>query len=635
MSFFRLPVKALRRRRLTISTSPNTPTQCISKQRTIIKNYYKDLIENSLTISTPDAQFNEGYLWALVATDQFFVHTPGLGKSLTAGYATSDKGWWGGHEISGRPGYGWYFGRDAIWSAFALLDYGDFEKVKDILINFQKYQDLNGKIYHELSTSGFVHYDAADATPLYLILMGRYLEHSGDTEFIQQSWPSIQMALEYCFSTDTDADHLIENTDVGHGWVEGGHLFGSHTSLHLASLWAEALHQSSLMAHALEKEDLAENYEFEAELVKEIIKTKFWNEEQGYLYQGLLKDGNFLEEFTIMPCIPIYFGQLDSAKIYPQLHAYAANAFSSDWGVRIVSAESPRFNPKGYHTGSVWPLFTGWTALAEYKAGKPVQGFTHIMNNSLVYKEWGMGYVEEVLNGEVYLPSGVCAHQCWSETMVLQPVVEGLIGFKPNAPDESFTLAPSFPYHWGDVKIKNLKLANKRVDFEMMKNQGAAVYTFKPEFNNPVKVNFQPLFPHGTLIAHVLLDGKKINPKIKKLKEGIRLIINFELTTESRIAIATTNGIGVLPLAPEPSPGERSEGFRIIDDFLSGNEYHIILEGPSGSRQSFKLLNGFDRIDHIQNAHHIGKEGNIHEIAVDFEDAAKPYVQKEVIISVK
>ncbi len=153
------------------------------------------VLNSSLQIITPDTAFNKGYNWALEATDRFFVNTPGLGKSLVAGYSTTNTGWDGGQKVSGRPGYAWYFGRDGEWSGFALLDYGDFEKVKSELEMYQKYQDLSGKIYHEVSTSGVVHYDAADATPLYIILAGKYLKHSGDLEFIKASWPFIQKAV--------------------------------------------------------------------------------------------------------------------------------------------------------------------------------------------------------------------------------------------------------------------------------------------------------------------------------------------------------------------------------------------------------------------------------------------------------
>ncbi|OQX73240.1 MAG: hypothetical protein B6D61_12730, partial [Bacteroidetes bacterium 4484_249] len=210
---------------INVEENINHYIESVSNTKNVIdasKKYYEQLLSESLNIVSPDSIFNEGYQWALIATDRFFVNTPGLGKSLVAGYSTTNTGWDGGHKISGRPGYAWYFGRDGQWSSFALLDYGDFEKVRSVLEMYRKFQDLNGKIYHEISTSGVVHYDAADATPLYIILAGKYLQHSGDVDFIKKSWQSIQKAIDFCFSTDTDGDHLIENTNVGHGWVEGG-----------------------------------------------------------------------------------------------------------------------------------------------------------------------------------------------------------------------------------------------------------------------------------------------------------------------------------------------------------------------------------------------------------------------------
>ncbi|MCF8337394.1 MAG: hypothetical protein K9I74_05370, partial [Bacteroidales bacterium] len=109
------------------------------------KNYYKELLANRLIIQSPDKKFNEAYKWAMIGADRFFVNTPGLGKSLVAGYGTTSNGWDGDHDISGRPGYAWYFGRDGQWSGFALDGYGDFNKVRDILEIYMDYQSPRGK----------------------------------------------------------------------------------------------------------------------------------------------------------------------------------------------------------------------------------------------------------------------------------------------------------------------------------------------------------------------------------------------------------------------------------------------------------------------------------------------------------
>jgi hypothetical protein len=115
------------------------------------KRYWDDIVNKSLMISSPNKDFNVGYRWALIGTARSVVYTNGIGTSLIAGYGTTRKGWDGGHKVSGRPGYAWYFGRDAIWSAMAMIDYGDYKGVLSILNQFLKFQDINGKIYHELT----------------------------------------------------------------------------------------------------------------------------------------------------------------------------------------------------------------------------------------------------------------------------------------------------------------------------------------------------------------------------------------------------------------------------------------------------------------------------------------------------
>ncbi|MCX8010868.1 MAG: GH116 family glycosyl hydrolase, partial [Ignavibacteria bacterium] len=430
----------------------------IQKAEEIYKNttaYNQNVLTKNLMITTPDKDFNEGYRWALIGTDRFFVNTPTIGKSLVAGYSTTATGWDGGHKVNGRPGYGWYFGRDGVWSGFALCGYGDFEKVKSMLETFQKYQDLSGKIFHELTTSGAVHYDASDSTPLYLILAGYYLRVSGDLDFIRSSWNHIKKAIDYCFSTDTDGDHLIENTLVGHGWVEGGGLYTAHTEAYLAGCWAKALEEVGFIAEKLGYSKESKFYLSKSQKVKEILNTDFWNYENQFLSFSKLKDGSFNNEKTVLPAVPIYFELIDKQKAEKVIDAYAENYFSSDWGVRILREDSPIFNPRGYHTGSVWPLFTGWTALAEYKYGNHNQGFTHIMNNLLTYKNWAKGFVPEVLHGAEYRMSGVCPHQCWSQTMVLQPIIEGMLGLKINAFENSISLQPAFPINWDFVKVDN------------------------------------------------------------------------------------------------------------------------------------------------------------------------------------
>ena len=593
----------------------------------------EDLLSQSLMITSPDESFNTGYRWALLATDRFFVNTPDMGKALVAGYSTTRQGWDGGHKVNGRPGYGWYFGRDASWSSFALIDYGDFSKVRSQLEFFNKYQDFSGKIFHEASTSGFVHYDAADATPLYIVLAGKYFRHSNDTAFLRKTWPNIKKALNFCFSTDTDHDHLIENTNVGHGWVEGGKLYGSHATIYMAGIWGSALTEASGMASFM-KDNEAESYRLEVRDLQKIINTDFWDENRRFYAYGKNLDGSFRNEATVLPAVPFYFRMTNREKTRICLQQFACNAFTTDWGVRIIREESPLFRPTGYHYGSVWPLFTGWTSLAEYNNGNFIQGYAHLMSNLNVFKSWGLGFVEEVLNGAEYMPSGVCPHQCWSETMVLQPAIEGLLGLEINAAEHKITLAPHLPAGWDSLTVGNIRMAEERVGFTFRRSGSTYSWDFLPEAGKPVELEFMPSFPPGTQFSSVTLDGRDVPFTSFTDETSVTLFVKIDLDQSLRLIVGTTGGISVLPLVTDPKPGYDPEGLRIISTKMSGERYSIELEGKSGSSGIFEVWSAVVP-GKAENATYISRQGRITRYSVDFGHSKQKYEVKTVVIDIK
>jgi glycogen debranching enzyme len=603
------------------------------------------LLANSLLITGPDSLFNQGFRWAVLATDRFQVNTPGIGSALVAGYATSDNGWDGEHAVSGRPGYGWYFGRDGEWSGFALLHYGDHEKVRQMLEVFMKFQDLNGKIFHELSTSGIAHYDAADATPLFILLAGRYLRHSGDLGFIRNHWPQILKAIDFCYATDTDGDKLIENTNVGHGWVEGGHLFGSQTSLYLASCWAGALEEAAGMATALGEKTLANRYIQDSREVTAILNRDFWNPAAEYYYHGLLPDGSFKADISIMPAIPILFGQADPEKAEKILPAIASNAFTTDWGCRIVPENDPHFNPKGYHSGSVWPLFTGWAALAEFRAGSYLQGYSHLTSNLEIWKYWGLGFMEEVLNGEVFHPAGVCHHQCWSETMAIQPLIEGMMGFRPDALHRKLALSPWLPADWDSVEVSNIRVGEERISLSVqrskVKSQRLVIsdsvitrYLFSKKPAGRIDVHFMPVFPPGAMTDRITVNGQPVKAyAIKQNPQGWRVAdFGFLLDSTAVVEVFWHGGITVLPLAPSPKPGDRSKGFRILETDYSEDTYSVRLQAPRSSRQELEVWAAMPGSCSVEGGSVRSIEGNILTIEVEFPDRETDYAEKTILI---
>lgn len=590
-------------------------------------SYYEKYLADKLSIVTPDENFNDGFRWAVLRSAQFITHTPGIGTSLTAGNSSSRTGWGGAQKISGRPGYAWYFGRDAVWSGLAFSDMGDFETVKDVLKTFIRFQAINGKIYHELTTSGSVHYDASDATPLFVMLMARYLQSSGDLAFVKENMAAVNKAMDYCYSTDTDGDHLIEIANVGHGWLEGGELYGSKTEFYLAGIWDEALNDAAYLSEAAGDKENQAKYTRDAQQVNHILNTDFWNPD-GYYNYGKKADGTFTKDLIVLPTVPVYLGVTDSVKSVEMVKRFNTGLFSADWGVRMIAANNPLFNPSGYHTGAVWPLFTGWTALAEYRSGRYLQGFSHILSNLNNYREFSLGCVPEVLNGQTYKPGGVTLHQCWSETMVVQPAVEGLLGFCPDAPQKSCKLCPRLPFDWNFCNVKNLCVGDARVSFAMKKAEGKTVYSFSS--NQPVTIGFEPAFAPGTRITQLTVNGEKAGYTNVNNPEYATIKTKLNVQAKTVVEIDYQEGASALSSFVFPEKEKPSSGFRMLEQHLEGNVLTVKIEGCPGESYpvEFYAPNGLQRAEGLSGLKNSGPF--VYSGQVTFKPAETKYAVNEI-----
>jgi Mannosylglycerate hydrolase MGH1-like glycoside hydrolase domain len=412
--------------------------------------------EHQVRLRCPEESVNRAFDWAKLRLDGCLVETPGVGRSLVAGYAASGRGWG-----EGRPGYAWYFGRDACWTAMALLALGDAASCRLALRFLGTSQDVTGKVIHEVSTSGLAHYDAADATPLFLLLAGRYAAWTGDVAFLAERWAELERAYRYCLSTDRDGDGLIENTGVGHGWIETGPLSGSHVTLYLASIWTAALSAIEPVARALGRAALADELAERASRARAQI-ARFLTTD-GYVL-GLLPDGTPQRHRTALTAVALLLGAIEPETAREWLAAIATSGFSTPWGVRLIAREDPLYSPRGYHTGAVWPLYTGWASLAEYASHQGEAGFAHLMANARLPFSRGKGMFDEVLDGDTGAPAGVCPDQAWSAAMLIAPLIEGMLGARPDAIANRLVLTPHLPAAWDDCEWRGLHVGQTTLD---------------------------------------------------------------------------------------------------------------------------------------------------------------------------
>ncbi len=158
----------------------------------------RQLASYATGITTPEPRLDEAFEWAKVRMDECLVGTPGIGRSLVAGYGVSGLG-----REDGRPGAAWYFGRDACRTAMAQLAVGDRDGPRDVLKFLSLTQDMRGAVASECTTSGRAWYDGLDSTLHYLLLAARFAAWTGELDLLARHWVAIRRAYRFCCESTT------------------------------------------------------------------------------------------------------------------------------------------------------------------------------------------------------------------------------------------------------------------------------------------------------------------------------------------------------------------------------------------------------------------------------------------------
>src|SRR5947207_13001225 len=128
-----------------------------------------------------------------------------------------------------------------------------------------------------------------------------------------------------------------------------------------------------------------------------------------------LSGSHIVDEDTVLPAVPLWFNTTREDRAQMEIDHLASASIATDWGARILSNRSALYDPLSYHYGSVWPLFTGWTAVGAYRYGRPHVGYGALMANALLSYPGALGYVTELLSGDFATPFGRSSpHQVWS-----------------------------------------------------------------------------------------------------------------------------------------------------------------------------------------------------------------------------
>ena len=433
------------------------------------QNYYAHFFDTRLTTRTPDPQMDEAIAWAELAIDKAQVRS-------TTGEIGLVAGWYPSFD-SARPGFGWYFGRDTLWSLYAVNSYGDGALTRRALDFLIKRQRADGKMMHEysqtadmltgsLAWSNFPYeYAAADPTPLYLLAMQDYVRTTGDVAYLKTNWESVQRAYQFERNHDSDGDGVYDNSQ-GTGWVEDWAPVMPHQELYLAALDRDATRAMAQLAGWIG--DAALRTSADAMVARLDTSVEQYQLANGQYAFSRNFNGSYDPTLTVYPAVAMWSSAAGMAKPDTMLSMWSSALFDTDWGTRSVASNEAIYNPISYHRGSVWPLFTGWAAMAQYRAARPMAGYAALRQNVDLTWVQDPGSVTELLSGRFYQPLGRSStHQLWSSAMVLTPAIKGLFGLEPDAMHHALLVHPHLPASWNEAVVRNVRVGDAVVTVEM------------------------------------------------------------------------------------------------------------------------------------------------------------------------
>lgn len=400
---------------------------------------------------------------------------------------------------AGLPWFMTMFGRDSIFTSLQALPFAPELAATTLRAlgarqgtRLDDFRDEDpGRILHEMRYGELTafeerphsaYYGTADATPLYVVLLDEYERWTGDGKLVQDlelearaalNWIDAYADLQgngYVSYQRRNEETGLENQCWKDSWdsisFRDGTLPGfPRATCELQGYAFDAKVRGARLARTIWHDDaLAERLEKEAADLKRRFNQDFWVAEGEYFAVALDPEGRQVDTLTSNIGHLLWSGIVDESKAATIAAHLMGRRLFSGWGVRTMAEGEARFNPIGYHVGTVWPFDNSFIAWGLRRYGFKEEAAL-IADGIFAAAEFFSGRLPEAFGGypraitryPVQYPTA-CSPQAWSTgapllllrtVLGLEPVGEHLI-VDPCLPSTIDHLALlDIPGRWG------------------------------------------------------------------------------------------------------------------------------------------------------------------------------------------
>ena len=389
--------------------------------------------ENRRKALIPESTTGETVRQLLLAADQFIVQRGDNLKTVIAGYH-------------------WFtdWGRDTMISLLGLcLSTGRFADAKKILAAFANNVSMGMLPNRFQDNNEPPEYNNVDGTLWYFIAIHKYLEATGDTDFIlAEILPVLKDIIDWHFrgtryNIHVDEDGLLYAGEKGQQltWMDariGNWVVTPRMGkpVEIQALWYNALCIFSKLLQLNEQVSDAVHVSTSAEKAKASFAALFWNKEDNYLFDCIDEKGVPVAELrpNQLFAISLPFPLIESKQATLVLQAVAENLYTPV-GLRTLPTSDLHYIPvyggdtyhrdSAYHQGTVWSWLLGpyvdaiiKVSGSKEKAQQVIQHFEHHLHEACI------GSVSEIFDANAPYHARGCVAQAWGVAEVLRVIKE-------------------------------------------------------------------------------------------------------------------------------------------------------------------------------------------------------------------